>query len=1020
MDKKKSPVSTGIPLDDSKADNKGDRCQSVFNRLRGLLMLPLIILFVLCFGTAAWAVNPRSTITDPTNGSSRNATFTTITGTATADTEAVDSVGVRIQRLSDWNYWNGTTGLWNGTSSTFNTASGTTSWTYPWPGTTTGQYTITSRASDTSGAIQSPGTSVTFNYDLVNPSSSITIPTDGSAFNDTNAPANFTGTATDGFSGVNTVQIRLRRASDSWYWNGSAWVASANTWVTVTGTTSWSYPWPAAAMTADGNYFLQSRAIDFAGNVQDPGVSGVGFTYDTQRPGSSISSPANGSKINSLSQITGNSSDVAAGIVDRVEVRISRPNYTGGIRYFNYNTGTWVTGSDQWFVATGTDPWSFPWASSGGVPITASDTYTVESRAIDKAENRQAPPASVTFIFDQVQPTSQITSPANGLNTGTLAQVRGTAGDALTGISNVQITIRRADGLYWNDATWVSGQFWLPVTSPGTTWYHTWPAIGNGTYTLQSRATDGAGNIELPATSVTFTFDSANPTSSITAPLHGQHRNSLANITGVASDNSSVTLVKVSIQNSVGNYWNGSAWVRTPTWLTATGTDVWSYPWPISVLITDGLYTLQSRASDNSGNTEIPTTSVIFVYDRQAPVSNVTNPTNEAVINSLAQLTGTAADSFPGVVDWVEISIRRGSDNLYYNGVTWVVSQTWLLAAGTTNWTYTWPSLADNNYTIRSRAYDAARNVESPGAGITFTLNRSAPTSTVTSPANGTNIKSISQISGTATDDKGVAQVEVSIRRNSDSNYWNGVVWVGVQTWVTATGTNAWTYPFTLPTGGSADGSYTIQSRATDTAGNVENPGTGNNFNFDSQAPSSTITFPANGADLNILSQITGTAIDATSGVYSVEVSIRRGSTGLYWNGAGWAGVESWIMATGTTNWSLAWPGSMPGDIYTIRSKAWDYAGNFETIFTTGVNQNTFNFDIGLPSSTITTPINGLNTNSLARIIGTASDGLSGVNRVEVSIRRGSDNMYWTASGWSSLQTWLLATGTTNWNYPWL
>lgn len=1024
MNKKKSPVIAGIPWDDSKADNKGGQCKSVFSGLRGLILLNIITLLLLCFGTAAWAVNPRSTITNPTSGSSRNATFVTITGTATSDTDPVLSVGVRIYRQSDVRYWDGTAGTWTGTSSTFNTASGTTSWTYPWPTTTTGVYTVTSRASDITG-VESPGHSVTFNYDLVNPSSSITIPTDGSAFNNTNAPPNFTGTATDAFSGVDTVEIRLRRVSDSTYWSGSAWVPSANTWVTVTGTTSWSYPWPTAAMTQDGNYFLQSRARDKGGNVQDPGVSGVGFTYDTQRPSSSISSPPNGSKINSLTQITGNSSDIAAGIVDRVEVRISRPNYPGGIRYFNYNTGTWVTSPDMWFVATGTDPWSFPWSSSGGAPITVSDTYTVNSRAIDKAENRQDPPASIIFIFDQVLPTSQITSPTNGLNTDTLTQVRGTASDALTGISNVEITIRRADGLYWNGTTWVSSPFWLSVTSPGTTWYHNWPALGNGTYTLQSRARDGANNyIELPTTSVTFTIDSTNPTSSITAPLDGQHRNSLINITGVASDNVSVTLVEVSIQKTgsapyLNYYWNGSAWVLAQTWLSAAGTNVWSYPWPTSGLVTDDQYTLQSRARDNAGNIEIPTTSVTFVYDRRAPISNVTNPTNGAVINSLTQLNGNAADSAPGVVNRVEISIRRSSDRLYYNGVTWVGSQTWLLASGTTTWNYLWPSLADDVYTINSKAYDAAGNIESPGAGITFTLNRSAPASTVTSPANRANIKSITQITGTAADDKGIALVQISIRRNSDSSYWNGTTWAGVQTWLTATGTNTWTYPFTLLTGGSADGSYTIQSRATDTAGNMETPSAGNTFNFDSVASSSTIFFPANGANLNAFSQITGTATDATSGVYSVEVSIRRGSTGLYWNGSNWVVPESWIMAVGTNNWSLTRPATMPDDAYTLRSRAWDYAGNIETIFTPGVNQNTFNFDTQLPSSVITTPANGLNTNSLNQIVGTASDALSGVNRVEASIKRNIDNYYWTGSFWSSTQVWLPATGTTNWTYPW-
>ena len=58
-------------------------------------------------------------------------------------------------------------------------------------------------------------------------------------------------------------------------------------------------------------------------------------------------------------------------------------------------------------------------------------------------------------------------------------------------------------------------------------------------------------------------------------------------------------------------------------------------------------------------------------------------------------------------------------------------------------------------------------------------------------------------------------------------------------------GTNVtWTYSWFLP----ADGSYTIQSRATDSASNVETPSAGNTVTVDQTAPSVSSTTPPDGA----------------------------------------------------------------------------------------------------------------------------------------------------------------------------
>ncbi len=71
------------------------------------------------------------------------------------------------------------------------------------------------------------------------------------------------GTASDSGSGVGAVYARLRRLSDSYYWNGTTWAAPAAL-VRVTGTTNWNWTPPTLP---NGSYTIQIRADDVARNI---------------------------------------------------------------------------------------------------------------------------------------------------------------------------------------------------------------------------------------------------------------------------------------------------------------------------------------------------------------------------------------------------------------------------------------------------------------------------------------------------------------------------------------------------------------------------------------------------------------------------------------------------------------------------------------------------------------------------------------------------------------------------------
>ena len=74
-------------------------------------------------------------------------------------------------------------------------------------------------------------------------------------------------------------------------------------------------------------------------------------------------------------------------------------------------------------------------------------------------------------------------------------------------------------------------------------------------------------------------------------------------------------------------------------------------------------------------------------------------------------------------VQKVEVSIRRNSDGSYWDGSAFSsTTEVFNLASGTTSWSYAFSLAADGSYTVRPRATDNSGNVETPGAGNTFTI----------------------------------------------------------------------------------------------------------------------------------------------------------------------------------------------------------------------------------------------------------------------------------------------------------
>ncbi len=158
-------------------------------------------------------------------------------------------------------------------------------------------------------------------------------------------------------------------------------------------------------------------------------------------------------------------------------------------------------------------------------------------------------------------------------------------------------------------------------------------------------------------------------------------------------------------------------------WNSTTGFwDIYSSPF----CALNGQNTLYYYSRDVYGNTESIKTA-IFKVDRVDPTSSLTDPREGQRIKGASYIIrGTSSDT-NSLVSLVEVSINGGAN--------------WLPTTNTginfSNWEYIWSPASDGDYNLKSRAVDNAGNIEVPGAGISVTVDNSAPDVNFTNPLDG-------------------------------------------------------------------------------------------------------------------------------------------------------------------------------------------------------------------------------------------------------------------------------------------
>lgn len=340
---------------------------------------------------------------------------------------------------------------------------------------------------------------------------------------------------------------------------------------------------------ADETWTFQVKAVDDVGNIQADQASRT-FTVDTTEPDTTIDS----------------------GPADASTVDTPAVDFT----YSSSQTGSTFECS---YVSTG-DPENWQSCPAEGVSYTArpDGDYTFKVRATDPAGNVDSTPASSAFTIDA--PPYVHILPASDVDEGETTRL--TEPSFQFDSDDLAATFEcRVDPVDENSP-------WTACSSP-----HATATLVDGDHTFEVRAVDGQNRPSVTPASVHFTVDSVKPATSFTvAPADG------STITDSSPDfdfTASKPGSTFECQIDGGGF---SACVPPQT---------------LGPLV-DGNHTFEVKATDPIGNVEAPPAAVDFTVDTTAPVTTVTQPTEaQAFTTNQPELNFTAGEpaTFSCVID---------------------------------------------------------------------------------------------------------------------------------------------------------------------------------------------------------------------------------------------------------------------------------------------------------------------------------------------------------------------------------
>ncbi len=546
-----------------------------------------------------------------------------------------------------------------------------------------------------------------------------------------------------------------------------------------------------------GTYTVRAEQAETGGFI---GKSEVTFTVNTTPPAVTMTAPANGSSTSSSSVLFEGAAGTLTGDSTTVTVKVFEGSTVAGTLK---KTGKATASGGHW---------------STTVEGLKNGEYTARAEQADELGNVGLS-TPVTFTVATPPPVVTVTSPANGSSTSNSSPVvEGTAGTA-TGDS--QVTVRLFAGTGTSNEVGAH-----TATKSGGSWSYKFNGLASGTYTVRAEQSDGLGNVGFSAL-VTFTINTTPPVVTMTSPANGTSTSSssvlFAGAAGILAEDLPAVTVKVFEGSTVAG-----ALKKTGT-TTASG-GLWS---TTVEGLKNGEYTARAEQSDKLGNVGF-STPVTFIVAAPPPTVTVSSPTNgSSTSKSEQRVEGTAGtekgDSSVAVKLYEGATITEGQAPVEEHPSVGVVGGKWFT---------TFNELTNGTYTVRAEQKDGLGNVGLSSA-VTFTVNKTPPVVTLTSPASGSSTSSPSESFAGAAGTLPSDLPGVTVKVFEGNTVAGALVKTGK---ATASGGH-----WSTTVEGLKDGEYTARAEQADELGNVgfSTPVT---FTVATPPPVVTVTAPANGA----------------------------------------------------------------------------------------------------------------------------------------------------------------------------
>jgi len=423
------------------------------------------------------------------------------------------------------------------------------------------------------------------------------------------------------------------------------------------------------------------------------------------------------------------------------------------------------------------------------------------------------------------------------------------------------------------------------------------------------------------------TEDTVGPTVAFVAPSAGDVLAGTSTVEVDARDDRLVSKVIVSAESRFGNRTYPVAQLTSPPY---------RYEWR-SALLPNGAYTLRAVANDGAGHTATDEIDVTLA-DLVGPVSSIVSPDPDAVLTSnLVRVVATADDA--GAVKKLEVLV---------NGVVFGTD-------AYAPWAFEFRVPENGDYALALRGTDLQGNVAESAPVAVRVKDVKPPTVKVLTPADGATVTGTVTFEVEPKDESGIAEVGL---------YLDGTI-CG-----TATGAP---YQMTWDSTRAPNGSYVFSATVFDGVGNVGTTAV-TVKRKDLEPPTVSLTEPLPDAMLAGTVQVSATASD-DSAVQRVEFLLYDPSA-----------MTSTIIGTDTTRpYQMIWStGSVPGGVWELYARAWDYAGNSATT-DPGVAVTTGDFTA--PTTALLAPRDGLEMVSGPLLVGATADDPGGqVVKVELRV----------------------------------